>query len=311
MRTFHALLSCLLTGMLLLPGFGTGAAQAATLPEAAPCPADAGWDTPSAPHHIHGSTWYVGTCGITALLVTSPQGHILLDGGTTAGGRLIEANIRALGFRMEDVRFIGSSHEHHDHVAGIAHLQQASGATVVARTPAAEVLWRGRGSREDPQFEMLEAFAPVTGGIRLIGHGQVLALGPLQLTAHATPAHAPGGTSWTWRSCADDGTCVDLAYVDSLTTISDDSWRFSDEAAHPGYVDTVLNALDVVAGLPCDILVTPHPAASDLWARIGPAANRPLAAPGACRAYAEQARQRLQRRLASEQADQPTDPAGH
>ncbi len=293
----------LLATLPLLLGAATGSADAEIADPAAPCPPDAGWDTPSPPRHIHGGTWYVGTCGITALLVTSPQGHILLDGGTTAGGELIQANIRAAGFRLEDVRFIGSSHEHYDHVGGIAGLRRATGATVVARTPAAEVLWRGRSSREDPQFEELEAFPAVTGGIRLIGHGDVLELGPLKLTAHATPAHAPGGTSWTWRSCEDDGQCVDFAYVDSLSTISDDTWRFSDEQAHPGYVDMVLHALDVVAALPCDVLATPHPAASGMWTRIGPGASQPLASPGACRAYAAHARQRLQQRLAREQAD--------
>lgn len=286
---------------LLAPVAVHAAAAGTASPAPAPaCAADAGWDDPSPPHHLHGDTWYVGTCGITALLVTSPQGHVLLDGGTARGAALIEANIRAAGFRVEDVRYIVGSHEHHDHAGGIAALQRASGATVVAREPAAVVLERGRSGREDPQYAQLDAMAPVTG-VRRIGDGEVLSLGPLRLTAHATPGHSPGGTSWTWRSC-ENGACVDIAYVDSLSTISDDQWRFSD---HPDYVAGVRRTLDAVAALPCDILVTPHPSASDLWSRLGPGAGKPLPQEGACRAYAGKARERLDKRLADEAAAAP------
>ena len=125
------------------------------------CTDQAGWDDPTPPRRIHGDTWYVGTCGITAVLVTSPQGHILLDGGTANGAALIADNIRAAGFRIEDVRWIGGSHEHFDHAGGIAALQAASGATVVAREPAARVLERGRSDRGDPQYAQLEPLAPV------------------------------------------------------------------------------------------------------------------------------------------------------
>lgn len=283
-----------------LLAMATASAAPASAPApASACPADAGWDTPSPPRHLHGDTWYVGTCGITALLVTSPQGHVLLDGGTAKGAALIEANIRAAGFEVGDVKYIVGSHEHFDHAGGIAALQEASGATVVAREPAAVVLERGHADRGDPQLEELEAMAPVAG-VRRIADGEVLALGPLRLTAHATPGHSPGGTSWTWRSC-EDGACLDIAYVDSLSAISDDHWRFSDPA-NAGYVATFRRTLDAVAGLPCDILITPHPGASDLWSRLGPAATRPLADAGACRAYADGARARLDKRLADETA---------
>ncbi|UNK57060.1 subclass B3 metallo-beta-lactamase [Pseudoxanthomonas daejeonensis] len=277
-----------------------GATSAASPAPAPACAADAGWDDPSPPYHLHGDTWFVGTCGITALLVTSPQGHVLLDGGTAKGAALIEANIRAAGFRVEDVRYIVGSHEHFDHAGGIAALQKASGATVVAREPAAVVLESGRSGREDPQFAMLDAMAPVAG-VRRIGDGEELSLGGWRLTAHATPGHSPGGTSWTWRSC-ENGACADIAYVDSLTAISDDEWRFSD---HPDYVASLRRTLDAVAVLPCDILVTPHPSASDLWSRLGPGARQPLAQEGACRAYAGKARERLDKRLADEATTPP------
>ena len=289
---------------LLAMSTATAAPAARAAAPATACPVNAGWDTPSAPYHVHGDTWYVGTCGITALLVTSPQGHVLLDGGTAKGAALIEANIRAAGFEVEDVKYIVGSHEHFDHAGGIAALQKASGATVAAREPAAVVLERGHADRGDPQLEELEPMAPVAG-VRRIADGEVLALGPLRLTAHATPGHSPGGTSWTWRSCEGEA-CLDIAYVDSLSAISDDHWRFSDPA-NAGYVTAFRDTLDKVVTLPCDILITPHPGASDLWSRVGPAATRPLAGEGACRAYADGARTRLDKRLADETASTRPD----
>ena len=89
------------------------------------------WNEPATPFRIYGNTWYVGTCGLSSILITSVQGHVLIDGDTELAPPLIEANIRRLGFRVEDVRYILNSHEHFDHVGGIARLQRDSRATVV------------------------------------------------------------------------------------------------------------------------------------------------------------------------------------
>src|SRR5215212_1934451 len=106
------------------------AAQQPTAKPVALCKADAGWSDPAKPQPVYGNTWYVGTCGITALLVTSDKGHVLIDGATTEAAPQIEANIRALGFRIKDVRFILATHAHLDHAGGFARLQKASGAVM-------------------------------------------------------------------------------------------------------------------------------------------------------------------------------------
>ena len=281
---------------------------ARTAVDAAPastCSADAdpmdGWNDRAPPQRIFGNTWYVGTCGISALLVTSPQGHVLVDAGTEKAAPLVEANIRALGFDPRDVKFIVGSHEHNDHAGGIAQLQRDTGATVLARTPAAAALERGNVDRSNPQFLIHEPM-PAAANVQRIDDGYVLELGALRLAAHATPGHAPGGTSWTWHSCDAAGQCRDFAYVDSLSAISDDVFRYGDDTAHPGYLAAFRKTLDTVAALPCDILVTPHPAASSLWKRIGPSANQPLGDAGACRKYATGARNNLDARLAGEKA---------
>src|SRR5690606_42037276 len=106
--------------------------------------ADRPWEDPVPPRRIHGISWYVGSCGISALLLTTPQGHVLIDGGLATMGRQIIDNIRTLGFKPEDVRYLLASHEHHDHVGGFAEIQQATGAPLMARAPAATTLRRGR-----------------------------------------------------------------------------------------------------------------------------------------------------------------------
>lgn len=262
-----------------------------------PCPLDAspmdGWNDRAPPRKIFGNTYYVGTCGIASILVVGTQGAILIDGATDKAPPAIEANIRALGFELRDVKFILNTHEHSDHAGGLAQLQRDTGAPVLVRTPAAETLRRGSSDRSDPQFGDLEKF-PSVADVRTLADGQTVRLGDLALLAHATPGHAPGGTTWTWRSC--EGThCLDIAYVDSHSALSDDSYRFAD---HPDYVAAFQHSIDVVAALPCGLLITPHPLASDLFARFN--GNAPLIDAGGCRRFAESARANLAERLAEE-----------
>jgi beta-lactamase superfamily II metal-dependent hydrolase len=86
------------------------------------------WDKPAPPFRIHGNSYHVGTCGITAVLITGDAGHVLIDGATEKGATTIAANIERLGFRLADVKLLLHSHEHHDHVGGIARLQALTGA---------------------------------------------------------------------------------------------------------------------------------------------------------------------------------------
>jgi len=253
------------------------------------------WNKPAPPVRIHANTYLVGTCGISSILIVGSDGDILIDGGTEQGADVIADNIRALGFRVQDIRFILHSHEHFDHVGGIAKLQRLSGATLVASAPAAKVFQTGAASADDPQAGMNKPFPPATVGRVIADNGEVR-LGNLMLTAIATPGHTPGALSWRWVSC-DGGVCRTIVYADSLTPVSRDDYRFSD---HPAYVAAFRASIAKVAASPCEILLTPHPSASHMRERL--AVGKPLFDSDACRAYATQLTANLDQRLAKEAA---------
>ena len=299
------LLAAAATGLGAAAKSGLGAA--APVPQARPkaftqCGEEPGWDDPAEPFHVFGNTWYVGTCGITALLVTSPRGHILIDGATEKGGEQIAANIVKLGFRMADVKAMVASHAHGDHVGGFAHLQRLSGAPVWSRGDDVIALRAGRGGPKDPQYRSAPPF-PAVAEVREARPGRAVRVGPLALMPVDSTGHTLGGTSWTWRSCEgaeEGGRCLSFAYVDSLTAISDDGFRYSDAAANPGLKDRFVATVARIGQQPCDVLLTPHPTVSAMWQRLGPGATQPLIQRGACRALAERAHQRLAERLAKE-----------
>lgn len=264
------------------------------------CSACAEWLTPHPPVRLHGNTWYVGTAGLTALLVTSPRGHVLLDGGLPKSAPLILASIRAAGFDPRDVKVIVNSHAHYDHAGGIAELQRATGAEVVALDWSARVLRRGITLPDDPQAAIHFDY-PAVRRVRTIRAGDTLRVGPLQLAAHATGGHTPGGTTWTWRACDGDD-CLDMVYADSQSPISADGFRFSDA---PAAVRAFERGHATLAGLSCGMLITPHPGGSQLWERLAArdsGSSAPLRDAGQCRRYADDAKAALAARLARERA---------
>ena len=253
------------------------------------------WNKPAPPVRIHANTYLVGTCGISSILIVGDEGDILIDGGTEQDAPLIAANIRRLGFRVTDIKFILSSHEHFDHVGGIAELQRLSGATVVSSAAARRVLETGVASADDPQAGMNKPFPSATVG-RVVGDGDEVRLGNLMVTAIATPGHTPGALSWRWVSC-DGGVCRTIVYADSLTPVSRDDYRFSD---HPAYLAAYRASIAKIAASPCEILLTPHPSASHLRDRL--ALGQPLLDTNACRDYAAALTKQLDDRLAKEAA---------
>lgn len=257
-------------------------------------------NTPQAPFRIFGNTYYVGTHGVAAILVTSDRGHVLFDGDLAQSVPMIEGHIRALGFRVQDVKLILNTHVHCDHAGGIAALERLSGASVKASPASAAVFSGGGVSPADPQYGSVAGIDAVAN-VSTVADGETLHMGPLALTAHFTPGHTAGGTSWAWISC-EGKRCLNIVYGDSLTAISAPGYRFSD---HPAVLAQFAHSFGVVERLPCDILVTAHPELSGLWSRLERREHGDRDAMidrSACRRYAATARENLAKRLATEKA---------
>lgn len=265
------------------------------------CPSCAAWNVSQTPFRIFGNTYYVGTRGLGSILVTSSHGNILIDGALPESAPKILANIRALGFRPEDVKLILNSHAHHDHAGGIEALREATGASVAASPWSARVLEGGRSVTGDPQLTTALPF-PAVPTVRVIRDGESLLVGDLVLTAHFTGGHTPGGTTWTWRSCQ-DGRCLDLVYADSETPVSADDFLFTSSRAYPKAVDDFEHSFGVLEHLSCDILLTPHPGVSSLFERAAARDSGNADAfvdRDACRRLAADARKQLADRIAKE-----------
>ena len=262
-------------------------------------PQRAEWNQPQKPFKVYGNTYWVGTRGLGAVLITSDRGHILIDGALPESVPQIRDHIRELGFTLEDVRLLLNSHVHFDHAGGLGELQRLTGARAAASAPAAKVFAAGASGPDDPQYGILPPIERLKN-VEEVREGQLLKVGSLIVAAHMTPGHTPGGTSWSWRSC-EGARCVDVVYADSLSPVSADGFKYSTSPLSKAFEQTYAR----LEGLTCDILLTPHPGFArvleKLAAREGGKADA-FIDPGACKAYVASARVNLARRLEMERA---------
>jgi len=179
-------------------------------PAIAEVPAD--WTKPVAPFHIIGNIYYVGTADLAAYLIHTKDGDILIDGTLEQNVPPIERNIAALGFRVSDIKILLNSHAHYDHAAGLAALKHDSGATLYASAADAPILERGRISFGPTASDH---FPPVKVD-RIVRDGETIELGETKLTAHLTPGHTPGCTSWT-MPVSEDGAAHTAIFYCSTT----------------------------------------------------------------------------------------------
>lgn len=264
----------------------------------------ASWTQSHEPAHVYGNTYYVGTAGLSSVLIRTDKGVIVLDGTLAQSAPLVEANIRKLGFKMEDVKFILNSHAHFDHAGGIASLQRDSGAVVVASASGAQALRLGHAVDDDPQAGYAkDSTWPAVAQVREIHDGDSVRLGGVAVTAHLTPGHTPGSTTWTWRSC-EHGTCLNVVYADSLNAISAPGFHFLADATHADLSARFRRSIQTVASLPCDILISVHPELAGIDRKLQEAATKPGFNPfidaQACRTYAHAAEKILDARIAQE-----------
>jgi metallo-beta-lactamase class B len=289
--------SQLLVGGLIAAGLVSGVATGFAQDQRAV------WNETQAGFKIFGNSYFVGTKGLGSVLVTSPGGHVLLDGALPESVPKIVANIRALGFKVEDVKLIVNSHVHYDHAGGIGELQRLSGARVAASAIAAKVLGSGQSGPDDPQYGILPPIARATK-VEVVKDGDTLKVGSLSVTVHTTPGHTPGGTSWSWQSC-EAARCLNMVYADSLSPVSADSFLFTRTTSYPTVLEDFEKSYRTLEALPCDIVVTPHPGFTNLFDKL---AERDagkadaLVDAGACKRYAAAGRKNLAQRVATERS---------
>jgi metallo-beta-lactamase class B len=260
------------------------------------CSMCAEWNQPQQPFRVYGNTYYVGPRGLSSILITSDNGDVLIDGAIAGSATQIADHIRQLGFRLKDVKLILNTHAHHDHAGGIAALQRMTGARVIASPWSAEVFKAGGVGRDDPQYGDIRGIEPISQ-VRVLHENETLHVGSIAITAHATPGHTPGGTSWTWISCQ-DGKCLNIVYADSIGAVSREGWMFSQ---HPGAVASFDKSFAFLEAVPCDVLITPHPGASSFEDRMSGKLSG-AGDGGDCRKLAQDGRNGLKKRLAKEKS---------
>jgi metallo-beta-lactamase class B len=203
-----------------------------------------------------GNIHYVGTDTVSAFLITTPDGHFLIDGILAQSVPQILENIYALGFDPNDVKYLLNSHAHIDHAGGLAGLQRATGAIMVASAadkPFLEAGDIGFGPSGGMKF-------PPVRVDKVIIDGEGLQLGGVTLTAHLTPGHSPGCTSWSLPVTGDDG-APHTAFLHCSATVA--GQKLVPES-YPGMVAAYRDTFEKVRTLEADIFLGNHDSFFDL-----------------------------------------------
>ena len=209
------------------------------------------WNKPIPPFRIAGNLYYVGAVEITSYLITTPQGHFLLDGGFVETAPQIERNIKQLGFKLSDVKYLLNSHAHCDHAGGLAELKKLTGAKFVASEGDAAQL--RKGGHGDFRFGNTMVFPPVEPD-RVIRDGDTIQLADQVMTAHVTPGHTRGNTTWTTK-IKDGAETYDAVFVGSQSALD---YKFVGQESYPGIAADFEKSFAVLRSLPCDIFLASH-----------------------------------------------------
>ena len=205
------------------------------------------------PFRILGNIYYVGASNLASYLITSPEGHFLLDTGVQGMTDDIKRNVEALGFRMSDIKIILSSHAHFDHIQGHAIMQRMTGAQVFALEADADALEAGK----DLSPLGFEGWEPVKVDRRL-QDGESINLGEVTLTPTWAPGHSPGCTTWSMDT-QDSGEILRVVFFGCNGP--NDGVQLINNPRFPTLVEDALFGFDNMAKLQADIYLTGHPQA--------------------------------------------------
>lgn len=238
--------------------FALALSLAFAAPAAAQHPAE--WSDPFPPFRIAGNVYYVGTVGLASYLVTTPQGHILINSNLAESVPQLRASVERLGFRFEEIRILLISHAHWDHNAGSAEIKRLTGAAYHVMAEDVEVV--ESGGRRDWQFgHLAEAHYPPTAVDRVLRHGDSVSLGGTTLVAHLTPGHTRGCTTWTLRVRDGDR---DLDAVIVCSPWMNPRTPLVGNRAYPRIADDFQLTFRRLRALPADLFLGAHGSYFDL-----------------------------------------------
>jgi metallo-beta-lactamase class B len=212
------------------------------------------WNQPVEPFRIVANIYYVGASDIASYLIVTPKGDILLDGGFAETAPMIRDNIRRLGFKVGDVKYLLNSHAHFDHAAGLAQLKQWTGAQFVASHADGDQI--ALGGHDDPMWGDKYLFPP-TKPDRYIADGEAVTIGDTSLTAHLTPGHTKGCTTWTTDAQQENGNGKKLRVV-FLCSVSAPGYKLVNNPKYPNIVDAYRKSFAKLKTLPCDVFLGAH-----------------------------------------------------
>jgi metallo-beta-lactamase class B len=240
------------------------------------------WNKPTEPFKIIDNVYYVGTDGLASYLITSPQGHILVDTVMPEATSQIKASIEKLGFKVTDIKYLLNTHAHIDHTGGFAELKQLSGAQMVAGEADKPLLEGGYypGAREVKELD----FPPVKVD-RTVREGDTVTIGGVTVTARETPGHSPGCTSWMFNVKDGDATRSVIIFCSGTVALN----RLVTNPTHTGIVDDYRKTFARAKELKADILLAPHPEMYKMpekRAKIADGGPNPFVNPGEFNAYA-------------------------
>ena len=223
------------------------------VPAQAPQAPPSAWTERVAPYKVMGNIHYVGTLDLSSFLITSPEGHVLIDGGLEGNADAILANIKTLGFDVKDIRVLLTTQAHYDHVAAFARLKKESGARLLVSAADAPLV-EGGGKGDylfGPEFYFPPAKVDAT-----VRDGEVVKVGPIALTAHLTPGHTRGDTTWTMDVADSSGKTRHVVFLGSTSV--NPGTILVNNPKYPGIEADYKRAFEVEKGLTCEVFLAAH-----------------------------------------------------
>ena len=258
------------------------------------------WKEPFPPHRIIGNVYYVGSKGLATYLITTPQGHILINSNLETSVPQIKESVEKLGFKFSDVKILLISHAHWDHDAGSAKIKQLSGAKYIVMEGDVPVV--ESGGKADFQYGNVASnlYQPAKVD-RVLHDGDEVKLGHTVLVAHLTPGHTKGCTTWAMKA-QENGKSYDVVIVGSPNV--NPGYKLVNNAAYPQIAQDYERMFRVLKALPCDIFLGAHGAyygMEEKFARVKDGGN-PFVDPEGYKKFVAEKEQEFRAELKKQQA---------